>query len=349
MRRGFHLLLIGAVVFLAALPVGAQPDAPPAWAQVPPAGEQVRQLIADLSGDQPGVARRELETLADTGDDDARYALAWTHATRRLGAASSPEQAERLLQQGVERGHPTSVLARAIAAEAAGNEGDALYFYNLAAELDEPLAMVHLGRVHEAGKLGLGRNQKLAARFFRQAHETGLVTGTYELGRCYLEGVGVSPDALTAVRLIREAAEGGYASAQVAMAQAYATGVGTPKDNVAAVGWLHLAAQNGSAEAKVMLGIRYETGDGVLQDYDQAGRFYTAASQQGDRIAHYRLALLYIHGRGTRPDPVRGYVLLSKATDVPAAEIALRELEPTLTPDQLAAARAHLAEADQTP
>lgn len=326
-------LLTSIAIALGALTAGAQPPALPAWTTIATNNAEVEELVRQLEGDETDQAVQALQKLADRGNGDALFALARAHAMGR-GVTASEKAAQRLLQQGVEHRHAESFLAKAVQAESAGQD-DALFYYGQAAEFGHPLAQLRLGRSHENGEFGLGKNPAMAVRFYRRAHESGLSRGTYELGRCHRDGVGVSPDAITSTKLIREAAEAGLPVAQLAMAEAYEDGRGIERDNVAAVGWLLLAAQRGDRDAFVQLGTRYEKGEGVMQDLNQAGQYFSAAAKQGDQVAQYRLAMLYIEGRGAKPDPIRGYVLLDGVRGLPPADKVLEELKASLTAEQL--------------
>lgn len=330
------------LIFFVASAVHAQKISLPPWTTITTSDAQVERIAGQLAGEQSEEAFAALNKMAGEGNADALFAVARAHRTGQ-GTTGSPEQATRLLQQGADQGHVESILAQAIIAESAGSD-DALFLYNQAAELGHSLALLRLARCNENGELGLGRNPRMAAKFYRRAHQAGLSRATFELGRCYRDGVGVSPDAMTSTRFVRQAADAGVPEAQRAMARAYESGRGIGQDNVAAVGWLMLAAQNGDRDALVLLAARYERGDGVVQNLNQAGQYYSTAAKQGDQVAHYRLAMLYIEGRGTKPDPVRGYVLLDRVRGLPPADKAIEQLESTLTEQQLRVARQRIAE-----
>ena len=318
--------------FLIVIPVTAQTN----WTAITTNDNQVEQLFQQLGKDsnEPLLALRR---LADSGRADANFALAKAYSLG-ISVAQSDTEARVRLKQGVEQNHAESMLAEAMLSEAEGKE-EALYLYSRAAELGHPLAQLRLGRCNENDELGLGRNQVMATRFYRLAHEAGLPVATYELGRCYRDGIGVSPDALISTRLIRQAAEARVPAACRLMAESYAAGIGIDRDNVAAVGWLMYAAQLGDRDAVVQLGTRFEEGDGVIQNLNQAGTYYSSAAQRGDQVAQYRLAMLYIDGRGTKSDPIRGYVLLDAIRGLPPADAAFKKLEASMTDEQLVVAK----------
>lgn len=332
----------GNIALLAAVVASAQSPSAPQWATIATDNAEIERLAIRLAGDTSEEALVTLRRAAENNSGDAVYALARAHALGR-GVPASQDEANRLLQRGLELDHPESLLALALQAELR-DDTDALFLYSRAAQLGQPLAQLRLGRANENAELGLARNAGAAAKHYQRAHENGNARATFELGRCYRDSLGVSADVTTAIRLIRQAADAGIPAAQRAMADAYAAGYGVGQDNVAAVGWLMLAAQNGNRDALVLLGSRYERGDGVLADLNQAGQFYSAAAKLGDQVARFRLAMLYAEGRGTKPDPVRGYVLLKGVRGVPPAAQALKELEASMSEEQLATARKRLAE-----
>ncbi len=131
------------------------------------------------------------------------------------------------------------------------------------------------------------------------------------------------------------------------MARRYFEGKGIEADPIAALGWLTRGAQKGSPEAMVLLGERYELGDILDKDLNRAGELFSKAAQLGDPAGTYKLAMLYLNGTGTKPAPVRAYVLLSGAQSLPKAKEAFDQHASQLSPEQLAFAKKKIDEAAQ--
>ena len=59
------------------------------------------------------------------------------------------------------------------------------------AEAGDGEAMCNLGVCYENGELGLAKDKAKAFEWYEKSHEAGYATGTGNLGRCYLYGLGV--------------------------------------------------------------------------------------------------------------------------------------------------------------
>src|SRR5262249_30397381 len=130
------------------------------------------------------------------------------------------------------------------------------------------------------------------------------------LGYCYNEGMGVKQDKGEAIKLFRVAASKEYPEAQYLLGLAYVHGTGVSRDFVEASKWFSRAAEWGEPRAQFNIGVSYATGQGVGQGPVQARCWFTLAAAQGQ----------------------------SHASD------AVRQLERSMRPEQVSAAR-RLAEA----
>ena len=83
---------------------------------------------------------------------------------------------------------------------------------------------------------------------------------------------------------------------------------------------------------------------GALWAADAAVAALQAKAENGNAIAQYNLGLMYVDGQGVARDPIEAYVWLSLAAENGATGRALRNLSDTLTAEQLARAKARLAE-----
>lgn len=287
-----------------------------------------------------------LKKLAEQDDHSANYLLAKLHLLG-LGVEQSEIEAKKWLQSGIAAGGDSSMFALAQLVEN-DEPQKSLDLYNRAAEQGNALALLRLGSIAESGKLGLRASPKLAFKYYKMSSEAGNIVGDYQMARCYENAVGVSANQIKATRLYRKAAFGGVGSANTNMARRYFEGNGVEKDPVAAVGWLVRGSQAGQSESIVLLGQRYETGDSIGKDLNLAGQLYSRAAKMGDEAGIYHLAMLYKNGIGTTPDPVRAFVLLHNARKLPAAIKAYRDLENSLTPEQIELANKKIAESRTT-
>lgn len=98
-----------------------------------------------------------------------------------------------------------------------------------------------LGVHYELGR-GVGRNNTLAAYWYRKAAESGLSVAQNNLGRLYARGQGVPQDFRAARILFEKAASQGHSEAMDNLGRIYGEGNGVPTDKVEALKWMYLAA-----------------------------------------------------------------------------------------------------------
>ncbi len=107
-------------------------------------------------------------------------------------------------------------------------------------------AQYYLGRLYYYEELGLRRNYRSSARWFRRAADQGHAAAQYKLGGMYFSGRGVPPDDRLAIRWWRHAAEQGHGESQNNLGALFANGRGVPRNMVAAYALQALALANGN-------------------------------------------------------------------------------------------------------
>jgi len=288
-----------------------------------------------------------LSEYAQKGDVGATYVLGKLYANG-LGVDASATEATKLFTANTENGHAPSMIALAELKQSS-NPAEALYLIKQADGAGDLAATTQLGKIYENGALGVAKNLKQAFNYYQKASDEGVPIARFHLARLYDNGIGVSANEVQSTRLYREAALSGVAVANAVMARRYFEGKGLESDAIAGVGWLTRGAQLGSPDAIVVLGERYELGDTLKQDLSMAGRLYSQAATMGDPAGTYKLATFYLNGLGTKPDPVRAYVLLSspQVQVLPKAKALFDKLETQLTSTQLATAKKKIEEQSQ--
>ena len=162
-----------------------------------------------------------------------------------------------------------------------------------------------------------------------QAHEraeTGNLDAQFK-GQMYEHGECVAVDMQAAAKWYRQAADSGHAGAQKVLGFMYAGGVGLEEDTKQAVYWFRKAAEQGHPEAQVGLGIAYLRGIGVPQDLDEATRWLRRSAEQGFARGQFNLGHSYETGQGVPQDYVQAYMWYKLAADrYPKADRALKRL-----------------------
>lgn len=201
--------------------------------------------------------------------------------------------------------------------------------------------------------LGIARNEKEAADWYRRAAEQGIPEAQFQYALLLVDGRHVKKDKNEAFALMEAAAEAGNALAQFnfaqmlverdrgpkgiarsveyyeraakaglpdaeyAMARIHADGVGgRPKDDVEARRWLALAARQNFDTAQLDLGTWLVQGRGGAKDEKGGFRMLKRAAENGNVAAQNRVAKLYLNGIGTDPDSVFAaawYILARRA------------------------------------
>jgi len=186
-----------------------------------------------------------------------------------------------------------------------------------------------------------------AMRWYERAAEAGDAKAQFLLGRLYERGAGGrGRDPARAAALYRKAAEQGHALAQLALALLYQRGEGVEKDPARAARWLEAAAQQGLREAQFNLGWLYDHGIGVAPDRETAERWYRAAAEQGLRQAMVNLALVLV-AAGPEDRPARteawAWLTLAAARGANGVQPMADDLGAKLSAEEMASARAALA------
>ena len=165
---------------------------------------------------------------------------------------------------------------------------------------------------------GEGRRKEEAKAFqlWTKAAEKGDSRSQYNLGLCYLDGVGVSKDIQTALRWIQKSAEAHLPVAEYQMGLLLSDGVGLPKDPLKAIEWYLKAAEQGFPPAYGNLGYCYAQGLGVSQSVFESTYWYRKAAERGNFIGMFSFGLRLKHGQGTQQDLTEAYkwLLLARAS-----------------------------------
>ena len=150
-----------------------------------------------------------------------------------------------------------------------------------------------------------------------------------ELGRLYVEGIGVERDLDKAFTLLQKGARGGNDAARLYVGYALLTGTGTPADVTKARYWLQEAADAGHVDALVQLGRSYRAPYADPPDVQKALEIYQSAADRGSLDALVALGYIYLGSEAGVPDKSRATEYFRQAADrnAPAAQVALGYLD----------------------
>lgn len=216
---------------------------------------------------------------------------------------------------------------------------------------NDPACIVALGRVYQNG-IRVPQDLQRALRYFIQAAEQNYPNAYYDLGDCYLEGIGVERDVVKGLDCMKKAISlgSGFSSlAKNALKKyeaeynaelerrrnhvvenprpvdkgadayakgcAYASGDGVPQDFVKAIYWLQVASDEGNTDAMRDLAGCYVNGAGVEKNEAKAFELYRKLAEGGDADAQFAFAGFYLNGKVVAYDIAEGAKWLGKAAD----------------------------------
>lgn len=176
----------------------------------------------------------------------------------------------------------------------------------------------------------------------RAAAVAGDPSAAFEIATRYAEGNGVAANLSTAAEWYERAAEGGVAVAQYRLGSLYERGQGVKKDLTKAVNWYQRAADQGNVGAMHNLAVLMSEGIDGQPDAAKALQWFLAAGNYGVKDSEYNLGVIYARGIGTQRDMQESYKWFAVAAAQGDKDATQRrdEVAATLTPDQLAKARA---------
>ena len=179
--------------------------------------------------------------------------------------------------------------------------------FRMAAKLGLTDSMIRMGRLERANDSP--KAHKAAFDWFFQARAS--MEGMRELGNCYLDGVGVEPDADEGLRWYLSAIDAGHPFAPADLADRLLTGRGLKADPAKAKAILEKAALNGNAGAATKLGHIASKSSA----YEEALKYYRMAANLGEPTAMFCIAIQYKNGWGVTRDDEEALNWLRKAAE----------------------------------
>ncbi len=106
---------------------------------------------------------------------------------------------------------------------------------------------------------------------------------------------------------LRQLADSGRTSAYIMLGDAYLQGKGITKDAVEAINWYKKAAENGVMFGNECIGMIYYEGNGVPTDYQKAYEYFTKDNGRKSFCTIYSLGEMYRCGLYVMKDQVKAY------------------------------------------
>ena len=191
---------------------------------------------------------------------------------------------------------------------------------------------------YEGGlKLLAGNDKASAAKLLENAAEQGCVAAEFEIGKCYVGGIGIEKDLLKGFTWLAKYARHGSSNAriQAELANLFHSLSTDMQDKKVKQDCLDLAfaccekaAEQGLPQAQCLFGVLYANGEGIPQDYDKALAWYRKAAMLNNADAQFHLGDCYLFGRGVNANnrTAAEWYRRSASSGHEKAEQALRKL-----------------------
>ena len=194
---------------------------------------------------------------------------------------------------------------------------NALFYYQMAMEMDFPDAIERMAEAYLGDELGLEKDEKTALKLFKRAAKLGNAAAQYNLGMAYACGYyGVTPDKDKALHWLKKSVKGENPSACLQVGLYYYYTVKTEAAYKKAFELFTDAYNLGENEAIINIGLCYLQGNGVKEDKKEAVKcFRTAAEKYSSGVAYHNLGICYENGFGVRKDYKKAIEMYGKAVE----------------------------------
>ena len=194
---------------------------------------------------------------------------------------------------------------------------NALFYYQMAMEINFPDAIERIAEAYLGDELGLEKDEKIALKLFKRAAKLGNAAAQYNLGMAYAYGYyGLTADKDTAIRWLKKSVKGENPSACLQMGLYYYYTVKTEKAYNKAFELFTNAYNLGEKEAIIDIGLCYLQGKGVKENKKEAVKcFKTAAEKCNSGVAYHNLGICYENGFGVRKDYEKAIEMYGKAVE----------------------------------
>jgi len=194
---------------------------------------------------------------------------------------------------------------------------NALFYYQMAMEMDFPDAIERMAEAYLGDELGLERDEATALKLFKKAAKLGNAVAQYNLGMAYACGYyGVTADREKAIYWLKKSAKGENPSACLQLGLYNYYTVQTDKACKRAFELFVDAYNLGEDQAIINVGLCYLQGKGVKDDRKEAVNcFRTAVKTSNSGVAYFNLGICYENGFGVRKDYKKAVEMYGKAVE----------------------------------
>ena len=229
------------------------------------------------------------ERAAEKKDKQAQYQLGLFYL-RGTDIEKNEEKALELLNASAEQEFgPAQYELAALLAESSGHEAKIRSLLERAVENGCLSAYAFLGRCYAYGQFGVELNPQKGVELLQFAADKGEVNGLYELGMCYLRGIGVARNKTMSLKYLQDAADHGYSEAMHVVSTIFFNEGNVTKGHE----YMKKAARHKHLTSQFMLARLYHKGQVIEKNEKLAFHYYKLAADQGMPEAHYGLGILF--------------------------------------------------------
>ena len=269
-------------------------------------------------------AQRLLEPLAEGGDPEAQYLMAYCYTKASNPDLFPPKYVNIYLEKAAAQGHLKAqyFLAQNYRIGFNGTEDPVLSakWYEEAAKQGHAKAAAFTGLNHETGVKGLyPADPKTAFHWYQISAEADDPLGLYFLGLAYENGIGTDADRRKAMECYRKGAELKHKKCAFRYAYIQDPVYGFPEfsNGEAALEWYHKAKHLRDERASRYLGLHYANGTcGLDINRRKARELFLDGASLGDAPCAAEAGRDYLYGdHGARQDLHQAYRLCSQAAE----------------------------------
>ncbi|RHZ72864.1 hypothetical protein Glove_236g7 [Diversispora epigaea] len=158
-------------------------------------------------------------------------------------------------------------------------------------------------------------NKEEEFRQYLKLAEEGNGDAQFDLGNCYMQGIGTTKDEEKAFQWFLKSAEGGNHLGQNNLGRSYRKGIGTTKDEEKAFQWYLRSAEGGNSYGQQKLGYFYRNGIGTTKDEEKAFQWFLKSAEGGDHSGQCGLGWCYCEGFGTTKDEEKAFQWYLKSAE----------------------------------
>lgn len=269
-------------------------------------------------------ARRLLEPLAESGDPEAQYLMAYCYTKASNPDLFPPKYVNIYLEKAAAQGHLKAQYFLAQNYRVGFNDTEdpvlSAKWYEEAAKQGHAKAAAFTGMNHETGVKGLyPADPKAAFHWYQISAEASDPLGLYYLGLAYENGVGTKADRKKALECYRKGAELKHKNCTFRYAYIQDPVYGFPEfaNGEAALKWYYEAKILRDARASRYLGLHYANGTcGKDINPRKARELFLDGASLGDAPCAAAAGRDYLYGdHGAKQDLYQAYLLCSQAAE----------------------------------